>query len=179
MVSFYGSLGGSGNSGEGVSNYDKLSNKPIEILIGSEEKPINLEDLDYGVYLLTGQYKTSSTAEVKSMDSKRIILEIFRDSSNLSKVIKYDVYIDGVYSIASIIYFTDGKITENIQPISGGSGEGTKQILFFETESLLPSIGNSDYLYVTKDTDVIFRWDDSASQYKTIKDTTSNTWGVI
>ena len=56
MGSFYGNYSVGGGGGEGTSNYNELTNKPITNLTGTDSKPIVLGDLFTGEYLIKGTY---------------------------------------------------------------------------------------------------------------------------
>ena len=69
-------------SGETITSYDSLTNKPIINKYGNINSPIILFNLDNGVYMINGQYKLSNNYETIFAASQKILFLINSDEVN-------------------------------------------------------------------------------------------------
>lgn len=100
MTSFYGG----GAFGSGSNSEDKFP--PVKNLINTDT-PAILSELSDGLYSLTGTYKYfPDDIERPAVVSK--LIEVQRDLTNQEKKVKFDLYEDGLYFIATITCHDDG-----------------------------------------------------------------------
>lgn len=117
MTSFYG--GGTitvNGSGTGTSNYNDLTNVPIENLTStSEASAIVLASLSEGIYKLDGYYKVSDSDEtVENMTSTLVTV---KELENGEKIIQFSDIENG--TIVNYIIQEDGSFEEQESPING------------------------------------------------------------
>ena len=114
-VSFYGSFraGGGSGGGGGTTDYDKLYNKPIATAKGTQDAPIQLQTLPYGVYSLSGYYKEDAEGQVMTViDRAPRTLTVTKDTETNQKVIFYSQVKDNTPMIVLLTYSDDDKATK-------------------------------------------------------------------
>lgn len=98
MSSFYG-----GNSGS-------MINVPIKNVKGSSQAHfINVAELDYGHYNLSGYYKLDSSSQIANA-SNPIDLLVIQDEATKKKNVTYKTIEDGLLYVHTIIYGVDASI---------------------------------------------------------------------
>jgi len=149
MSSFYGNYSVGGGTG-GTSDYNDLLNKPFIHKEGTLNNPIVLNTLDYGHYLIKGNFLyTSKDTENKTVNYQSYI-EIYQDTISLRKVAKYETFEDGKYYIYTIYFNEDDTCLRDKLSITKSDG------VLFISESELPTEGSEGILYITERT--IYQW---------------------
>lgn len=102
-ISFFGSCGRGGGGG-GVSNYNELTNKPVQNLTGN---PIVLSTLQTGIYNISGTWTVVEGAEV--FDTPADDLFYITNADNGCRVTR--VSSNGIYNIT----YPTGGTPEEVQ----------------------------------------------------------------
>lgn len=153
MSSFYG------NGGGGTIDYNKLKNRPVTNLTGTEESPVILNTLDYGEYIINGNYLYTLNDSVLKGGDEPLYVLMFKDTVTSKKIAKYEIFEDEVYYINNIYFGDEETYLIDKFPIKGNGG-----ILFIEDDSDLPIIGEEGLLYI-KEAD-LYKWvNDNVNDY--------------
>ena len=145
MSSFYGgaSIYGNSNSGGGTFDYDELQNVPVKNLAGSESNPILLDGLDYGSYVLSGDYKFSINDTETSYLNKTSI-SVIKDTVTEEKIVTYQHIKNGMLYSRIITYREDG--TYSISDIS--LANGSAPLIFIDDEEATAPAGSAPMITI-------------------------------
>ena len=155
MSSFYGRGGsGSGTGGNGTSNYNELSNKPITNLVGATA--INLSSLTVGLYNIRGKYILNAEDKEEKVFPSSTLVQILLDTKTGDKIATYDVYEQGKHLTYSIDYLADGsyKVDKYTYEIINTNADTTEE---------LPETGDNTQLYSTDEG--LFVWNEAKQDY--------------
>lgn len=106
----------------GSSDYNELTNKPINYLTGTEDKPIYLKDLETGCYILNGLFTPYEGSDISSTGFDNFI-QVYRNETDvhillndisINSVEYYQVSIDGSNYNRSVITFDNIQYKERI-----------------------------------------------------------------
>lgn len=114
---------GSGNAGGGggvvppetaTTDYNKLTNIPIDNVAGTVDAPIVFQNLAFGNYNISGSYiYTTADANVKTA-APEFYIEVLEDDITKEKIVKIEDYEDGAFYVKTIRFngtaFTETKI---------------------------------------------------------------------
>lgn len=142
--------GGSG----GTTNYNKLLNIPIENIEGDSSSPLVLEDLDYGMYNLTGYFHYTSADTVDRILPYTTLVKVKQDTQTSRKVASFETFEDNSFYVYNIYFNGDGTCLQDKVKVSNG--------MDFLEEASLPAQGEEGKLYITED--AIYQWRDGAYQ---------------
>lgn len=151
MASFYGAgaikitINGDGTIGGGgsapttpaIKDYSELENVPIKIIEGTAEKPIIISELDNGMYLVSGVFKWTPTANA-SFFIQEELLTVSQDNKTLTNKNAYYHYIndDQLYMRVTILY-PDGSFDRRTIKISDNGTQEKK------LDAMIAIFGNS------------------------------------
>lgn len=117
-ASFYPNLGG-GGGGSNV-DYDKIKNKPIINLRGTEEVPDIISALDYGNYFVKGYFKFDIDQENPQTFDTNTNLYVSKDEITGKKIFTYSIIKDGKPYMVIGTYNEEGKL-ESFEEMPLGS----------------------------------------------------------
>lgn len=110
-ASFYPNLGGGGGGGSNI-DYDKIKNKPIIDLNGTEDVPDIISALDYGNYLVKGWFKfDSNQAEPQTFDTPTN-LYVSKDGVTGKKTFSYAITKNGMPYMVIGTYDEEGNLEQ-------------------------------------------------------------------
>ena len=115
MSSFYPALNGGGGGGSESIDYNKIQNKPIIEVEGTEEVPTIISALASGNYLAKGYFKADPDSDLQHT-SDALNITITYDSQTGKKVFSYITIKDGMPYMTIGTYDEEGKI-ESIEDI--------------------------------------------------------------
>lgn len=99
---------------EGISetlDYNNIPNIPIENKIGTVSSPINLSTLEFGEYIISGDYVYNETTE--NISAKKLYVSVFQDVENGKKIIKFEEFKNSNFYIVTLSYEEDGTYIED------------------------------------------------------------------
>lgn len=128
MSSFYGNICIGNSSGEGgTSNYNDLSNLPIKNLMGTNSSPIIFYNLDYGNYLIKGNYKYNLNSDLLKEDTFKNI-QIFKDEVTQKKIAKFEIFENKEYFIITLTFEDNGDYIEDRLSFSSESSDIASEV---------------------------------------------------
>lgn len=153
------------NSVSKTIDYNDLLNTPITNANGTEDSPIVLNTLDYGNYILTGNYQYTSIADIQTTDVP-VLVQITQDAITSEKIATFEVYEDGEACRYSITFYDDDTCLQDKVIIANQK----EVVLFFNDDANLPDQGQEEILYVTDNS--IYKW--NGTEYTSIG---ASEWG--
>ena len=119
-ASFYPNWYNGGGGGGSTTDYNKLINKPVVELTGTEQVPDIISALDYGNYLVKGYFKFDiDQEEVQNFDPSNSIL-ISRDKHTKKKTFSYTIIKNNVPYMVIGVFNEDGKLESYEEVPFGG-----------------------------------------------------------
>ena len=152
MGSFYGNYSVGGGGGEGTSNYNELTNKPITNLTGTDSKPIVLGDLFTGEYLIKGTY-IYNLSDKNKKETLLLHVNISLDEVTRERICNFEKCENNTCFMYVVIIRTDDYL------INKYSFNKPSNNILFIAESELPLTGVEEVLYITEK--AIYQWRDN------------------
>ena len=145
MSSFYGgaSIYGGGSGSGGSSNYDDLQNIPIKNATGTEDAPVNLDSLDYGSYLLDGNY-IFKESETQTGVLRKTQISVVQDVVTQKKVVTYQYLQNGYLYARTITYEEDGSYAVSDICLASGSSP----LIFIDDEEATTPAGSAPVITI-------------------------------
>lgn len=125
----------------GTTNYNDLSNIPITNLVGTEDNPVILLDLESGLYKLSGKVKKHATEEYTS--SLNSVIMVKKIASNNIRYIDLNPGYSSDYS-SYLLNITELKYNEeNGLTIKGGVIRDSNYVETIIDDKIQSAIGNA------------------------------------
>ena len=94
--------------------YDNYVDAPVKNAHGSSQYvPVNISELDFGTYNVSGYYKLDRNSEIQSIGNTYLTIVITKDNTSNNKVAMYESFDNGVAYHNTVIFDNDSNVIEH------------------------------------------------------------------